>query len=70
MLLFGSREKNDVNICVPLTGLVKSPRDKLSDGTALQKIKPGRYFLWNTNLNSSTDNETPSLILTISQKSV
>lgn len=70
MLLFGNRDKNDVNICVPLAGLVKSPRDKLSDGTTLQKIKPGRYFLWNTNLNSSTDNETPSLILTISQKSV
>lgn len=69
MVVFGSREKNDVNICIPLTGLVKSPRDKLSDGTALQKIKPDRSFLQNANLNSSKDNERPSLILTITPKS-
>jgi len=69
--LFGvvrQQRKNDVNICVPLTDLVKSPRDKLSAGTALQKMKTDRYFLQNTNLNSSTDYERPSLIVIISQK--
>lgn len=67
LMFFASREKNDVNICVLLTHLVKSPRDKLSDGTVLHRIKSGNYFLWNLNL--STDNERSGLVWTVSQKS-
>lgn len=45
-------EEKSINICVSLTGLVKSPRDSSSAGTALQNIKPD-IFLHNT--NSSID---------------